>query len=399
MAVPIALLVTFFTLALAELVAVVLGVATDAVATGDTVLEVGHAVIGFGTLLVLVSGGGFLVAGYRYCFESWFDDVEPLPVVLVPVLGLAVPIGYAIWDTGSLQLSSWLFFPIAIAANALAFRTVAIDSLREDREDRERTSFVAASLTALPAVVVLVDFAIGMLGSERPVARTLDGVVVGTSAPMARAVVIAVPLLVTVLYGAGRLYSTQSRWDGPDWSIPRLRNSLFDLVSRVRSNTSGRQLSGAGAGRVSSKSARSSDRSAASSAPSAPRSSASRSNVVVPSSPGSTPSHRDGSSSDDSDDSKPSNGRASDTSKEDERSTSATDTSKGSDRSASEDRGDASADDGSTTDGTGSDTRIFVDDFDQYGPDQTPVETCPECEEEIPSDGVYNFCPFCGGQL
>ena len=53
----------------------------------------------------------------------------------------------------------------------------------------------------------------------------------------------------------------------------------------------------------------------------------------------------------------------------------------------------------SETSGSGSDTRIFTDDFGTYGATASPVEICPDCEEDIPSDGVYKFCPFCGSGL
>ena len=49
--------------------------------------------------------------------------------------------------------------------------------------------------------------------------------------------------------------------------------------------------------------------------------------------------------------------------------------------------------------GSGSDTRIFTDDFGTYGVSTSPVEVCPDCEKDIPSDGVYKFCPFCGSGL
>lgn len=402
-AVPVAVLVTVFTLALAELVAAVVGVTNDAVAAGDLVPTVGNAAVGFGTLLLLVSGGGFLVVGYRRCFESRFDDVDPLSVVLVPILGIVVPIGYAFVATDSLGLSSWLFLPVAVSAHALAYRTIAIDSFREDRG---RTSFVVGALTALPAVAVLVDVASGILGSERPIARTLDAVVASPDSPMVRAVLIAVPLLVTVCYGVGTLYRKQSLWDGPEWSMPRprlewpasrprpgrsisrLRASIADRLSRDRTDPSGRQPAGAGTARASSESNRR----------------ARTPSDVVPSSPGSASAGRrtsndsdDSDYSDDSDDAKSSDEATADS-------------SPAGDRAAGDRREDAIAADASpaaetgaaadsTADGGASDTRIFVDDFDQYVPDESPVERCPDCDQEIPSDGVYNFCPFCGGEL
>ncbi|MDF9744680.1 hypothetical protein [Natrinema salsiterrestre] len=404
-AVPIALLATFFTLALAELLAVAISMAIDAAGVGGAVLPVVNVVIGLGTLLVLFGAGGLLVVGYRYCFDSWFDEVSALPVLLVPGIGIAVSVGYSIWTAGSIRLSSWLFFPIAISAYALAYRTIAIDSLRRDRE---RDGLVAGALTGFPVVVVLLDLASRMIGSGRPIARTLDPVAVGGGTPTVRSVVIAVPLLVTALYGIETLYSRQSRWDGPDWSVPVSRNAISsrtpsarslpnprdaisDLTSRVRSDSSGRQPTGAGAGRASSKKARSSS-------------------DVVPSSPGTGSAPRSGSTSNDASSSTSSAERAAGTSADDGPSASSTDTSDEDDSSPTTQSEGAGTDDSSpadavnsaadsSSDGSGSDTRIFVDDFDQYVPDETPVETCPDCEKEIPSDGVYNFCPFCGGDL
>ncbi|SER20125.1 zinc ribbon domain-containing protein [Natrinema salaciae] len=429
-AVPVALLVTFFTLALAELVAAVVGVALDAAGASETIPEIATVVIGFGALVVLVTGGGHLVTGYRHCFESWFDDVSPLPVLLVPVVGIVVPIGYAFWQTGSLRPSSWLLLPVAVSANALAFRTIAIDSLREDRG---RTSFVAGSLTALPAVAVLVDLAGEMLGSGRPVVRTTDAVAVGWSSPAGRAAVIAVPLSVAVLYGVGTVYSRQSRWE-PDWLLPKSSDAIAALTSRARSlprpgavfvaltsrarslprpgavfvaltsrdgsEPSGRQPTGAG--RASSNAARSGDRSTA-------RQRSGTAREVVPSSPGTDAAPRGGASSPGTDDSSSPAEATTDASADDDRSASAEETSDEREQPASAPLGGPGAaastvekdgtDVAAGTDGTASDTRIFVDDFDQYVPDETPVETCPDCEEEIPSDGVYNFCPFCGGEL
>ena len=54
---------------------------------------------------------------------------------------------------------------------------------------------------------------------------------------------------------------------------------------------------------------------------------------------------------------------------------------------------------GSEASESGSDTRIFTDDFGTYGVSASPVEVCPDCEKDIPSDGVYKFCPFCGSGL
>jgi hypothetical protein len=403
-AVPIALLVTFFTLALAELLAVVVRMATDAAGAGSVVPMIVNAVIGLGTLLVLLGAGGLLVVGYRHCFESWFDDVNPLPLLLVPLIGLVAPVGYSIWNTGSPPLSSWLFVPVVISAYALAYRTIAIDSLREDRG---HNSLIVGALTALPIVVVLLDLASRMIGSGRPIARTLDPVAAGAGTPTVRSVMIAVPLLVTVLYGIETLYSRQSRWDGPDWSAPVSRNAISSrtpsiksvpnpkdvisrLTSRIRSDSSGRQPTGAGAGRASSKSARSSS-------------------DVVPSSPKTGAAPRSASTSNDADSSNPSDEHTADTSTDEQSSSSGTDTSDAADPAPSTQSGAADTADpspaesatpgDSSGDGGGSDTRIFVDDFDEYVPDETPVETCPECEKEIPSDGVYNFCPFCGGDL
>jgi len=31
--------------------------------------------------------------------------------------------------------------------------------------------------------------------------------------------------------------------------------------------------------------------------------------------------------------------------------------------------------------------------------DGSAVETCPECETDVPSDGTYVFCPLCGHEL
>ncbi|MDS0476499.1 hypothetical protein [Natrinema sp. 1APR25-10V2] len=401
-AVPVAVLATVLTLVLADVGVAALRIATAAAGGGDAVIELGTAVLAFGTLLVLATAGGFLVVGYRRFVGTRFEDVSPLPLLLVPVIGIVTPLGYAVWNTGALRLSSGLFLLAAIMTHALAYRTIAIDSLREDRGP---ASLVVGSLTALPAAVALVAFANGTLGSDRPVGRTLDAVVAGTESPVVRTAVLAVPLLVTALYGIGTLSDTQVPRVRSDWSIPRPRLSRFDHLFRNRSEPSGHQPAGAASGRTSSESGRSSDGST--------RSDRNRtSGAVIPSSPGAGPARRGRSSDDDGNDgadSRPSNERAA-ASSTDDRAASSSDASREDDQSPSEDRDDAGTDGatpgetvsaaaGSSTGGTGSDTQIFTDDFDQYVADESPVDRCPDCEKEIPSDGVYNFCPFCGGEL
>ncbi len=398
-AVPVAVLATLLTLVLADVGVAALRIAAGAAGGADAVVELGTTVLAFGTLLVLVIAGGFLVVGYRRFVGTRFEDVSPLSLLLVPVVGIVAPIGYAVWNTGALRLSSGLFLLVAIMMHALAYRTIAIDSLREDRGP---ASLVVGSLTALPAAVALVAFANGTLGSDRPVGRTLHAVVAGTESPLVRTAVLAVPLLVTALYGIGTLSDTQVPRVRSDWSIPRPRLSRFDHLFRNRSEPSGRQPAGAASGRTSSESGRSSNGST--------RSDRNRtSGAVIPSSPGSGPARRGRSSDDDGDDSRPSNERAAAASTDD-RAASGSDAPRENDQSPSEDRDDATGDGatpgetvsataGSSTGGTGSDTQIFTDDFDQYVADELPVDRCPDCEKEIPSDGVYNFCPFCGGEL
>ncbi|WP_408956917.1 hypothetical protein [Natrinema sp. 74] len=415
-AVPVAALTTVLTLALADIGFVALRAAVAAAGGGHAVVDLGPAILAFGALLALATGAGLLVAGYRRYVATRFDDVSPLPLLLVPVIGVVAPIGYAVWNTGALWLPSWLLVPVAIAAHALAYRTIALDSLREDRGP---ASLVVGSLTALPAVVTLVDLANGALGPNRPIGRTLEGVVAGTGSPIVRTAVIAVPLLVATLYGIGSLSGVRSQWKVPDWSIPRPRLSRFDHPLWNRSEPSGRQPAGTSAGRASSESDRSSSGSAR---PDRHR----PSNAVVPSSPG-TQAARGGHASPDDD-----SGSSTDTAASQstgDRAADSADATERDDRPASEEpdhtgtdvpesgendsadasepaenageAADSSPDEtaGSSPDGTGSDTQIFVDDFDQYVADETPVDRCPDCDKEIPSDGVYNFCPFCGGEL
>ncbi|WP_254762018.1 zinc ribbon domain-containing protein [Natrinema marinum] len=401
-AVPVAVLATVLTLVLADVGFAAFRTAVTAAGGGDAVAELGTAVLAFGTLLVLVVGAGSLVAGYRRYVDDRFDVVSPLPLLLVPAVGIVCPIGYAVWDTGALRLSSPLFLLVAVAAHAFAYRTIALVSLREDRG---RTSLVVGSLTGLPAVVALVALANATLGPDRPIGRTLETVVAGPESQIVRTAVIAVPLLVTALYGVEALLGTQSRWERPNWSLPRPRLSRLAHRLRNRTESSGRRPAGAASGRASSESGRSS-RGTARQTPRNP------SNAVVPSSPGSGATRRSRSSDDrDGDAGASADDSTAASSATDDRSADDSDATARDDGSPSEGNDDAAGTagaaetagavaDSSTDDtGTGSDTQIFTADFDQYGADETPVDRCPDCEKEIPSDGVYNFCPFCGGEL
>lgn len=52
----------------------------------------------------------------------------------------------------------------------------------------------------------------------------------------------------------------------------------------------------------------------------------------------------------------------------------------------------------SSPDDAESRTRIFSADVDD-GSGGTVVETCPDCDADVPSDGTYEFCPLCGHEL
>ncbi|WP_254766637.1 zinc ribbon domain-containing protein [Salinilacihabitans rarus] len=388
LAVPASVLAAGAALLLATGAVAVVRFAGALLGVGETTLDLVASAIVLATFLLLVSLGGAAVVGYRHVLEERFDDVEPIPTLAVPIAAIAVTVGYVAAAKGTLDLPQWAFAIVAIASHALAFRAVALDSVLENRP---RLAVVVGALAAVPAALALVTVVDGTFWSgtvSEAMLSAADGTV-----PLDRSFLVAVPLAVTALYGVARVAEDDGRIDLTEWE-----ERLAGATDRLADATPDRGLGSRG-----------------SSSSSAPRRTGHKRRSVVPSSPkgpskgdaGGDSSSRSRSRSrsrsgsrggkSKSSSSGPSGASRRGRSKSTEKKRpSASAGSGASSRDAGGTDPDASADEG-----TGSDTRIFAHDFgdDADEVDETPVEVCPDCDEDIPSDGVYKFCPFCGCEL
>lgn len=368
----------------------------DVAGASATVLDVGWGVVTLVAALVIVSAGGLAVIGYRHAFAALLDDVRPLPIVIAPAIGIVVPVGYVAATSPELALPLWAFVIVASSAHALAFRVIAVESMLEDRE---LASVLIGVGTGIPAVTALVTVVADVpLVGDGVAVQTLAETVAASGIPLEQSLLLAVPLLVAAGYGVRELHDrwSESTTQRPSGTVTRdaskvIRRQVFDDSSH-------------------------------------PEKGGTRRKPVVPSSPSegrsrrrsgssrggsrSTPTRDDGASNGSStggtrsggEKRKRPSGTGAVSSTSESRSPGAANSSRSADSSPSspDRRNDASSppsDDDGSSEGTGSDTRIFVDDIDQYGSGADPTGTCPDCNEEIPSDGAYTFCPFCGCEL
>lgn len=383
-AVPVAILVTFLVLLLAAGVATVARSAGELLAIGGTAIEAIVGAVAVVTALVLLSAGGLAVVGYRDFVDRSFSTKKPILLLVVPAVGVVAPIAYGVVVLGTISFP--LFAIAVISAHALAFRTISIDSLLRARR---RIGVLVGVLTGAPAVAALTVFVTDHLldlggAGENEIAELLIGAMSGVGVPRQRWVLVAVPLLVTTAYVVQWTRTDTGGWSTPGWVPSKLVGWITSPPTGWIPDWSLRSV----IERDRERSAKSSRGTAPSRPPrggrrAPPPGSASRSGNKS-SSGGSSAGRKSGSSAGGS---SGSSGR---------RSGSA---SGGAAASASSRAGASGSTGDADDEGSGSDTRIFTDDFGQYAGDGTPVERCPDCEEEIPSDGVYKFCPFCGHEL
>ena len=459
---PVAILTTFLVLYLAAgLVAATRNVGS-LLGVGATGIELVIWLLVLMTVLALLSAGGLTVFGYRYVISRWFEDRSLTSFVLVPLIGVVVPFAYTVATTTSTVLSWWLFVIVALSTHALAFRAIAVHSLRYDIR---RYDIFVATLTAIPAVVALTVFVTETLlvGPGDEIAQLLVSAITGPGITLERSVLVAVPLLTSVLYvirwiTAGDWSWTDfdwpftwtvpvvasSSWSIPDWSPVnrfgsdgRLRSWLTidwsppswlafdwsrpDVFERVHDRTVG------GASKKRAATPRSSSAAGWRGPPPVSSSLSKRSQKVGRSASGSNGASRSSSNGSSDAGTRASSGssvvrvaeksRRSDDGRADG---SEVETSTMGRKEVTERRVESSADSSSSTkrsstgapsssarrsgngssgEGTGSDTRIFVDDFGRYTSDGSPVESCPGCDEVVPSKSDCLFCPSCGHEL
>ncbi|SDR17604.1 hypothetical protein [Natronobacterium texcoconense] len=372
-------------------------------------LEAGRIAVAVATGLVVVSGGALAVVGYRRVLESRFEDVRPLSLAVVPVVAIVAPVGYVVATTEALALPLWAFVLVVVAAHALAFRTIAVGSLRGNRI---RTNMLAGAITGLPAFAVVVALASDypVVGAG-PLSQLLLAVVPETGMPFDRAFLVAAPLLVTTAYGLAFLQAGRETSDSPALGerlasiVPSIRSDEEDTRAS-ESETSQTEPSTDDSEKAVAKSKRAP--SGAATVNRRPR----RKGPVVPSSPSGSgsrsPRATDSDVSDsidterEDDSSEHTSDSAADGSESDQdnqEETADSDESEGQPAVVSTSHGQGETDDVESTEEFASDTRIFAGDFGGYDADADPAEVCPDCGEDIPSDGAYTFCPLCGCEL
>lgn len=405
-AVPVAILVTFVLMIVTALLVTIVSGVGSFVGLGESAVGFASNLVVFVAALLLASTGAIVVLWYRQYVRRKFVYKRPWPLFAVPAAGLFVPFGYSYVELGTLNLTWWLFVIVAVQAYALAFRTITVDSLLRDRREE---AMLVGMLTAIPAVVGLLtlvseQFLEGSADAwpgtaPTEVASALLTIVNTVGLPSERWLIVLTPLLVVFAY-AVRTYRPEGGSFDVTESVPQVGGALGSVAETVKRRFAWERPSTTDAGTRFGRSQASRGSSHSSGGKSVVPSSAPKSDTSNSRSSGSrssgsgTRSRSPGSGSSGSGSStfgSPSGGSSTGSSSGRSSSTGSSSDS----ASPSSDSGSRSSDSGSS----GSDTRIFTDDFGATSSTQTPVNTCPACEKDIPSDGVYTFCPFCGHQL
>ena len=459
---PVAILTTFLVLYLtAGLVAATRNVGS-LLGVGATGIELVNWLLVLMTVLALLSAGGLAVFGYRFVINRWFEDRSLAPFVLVPLIGIVVPFAYTITTTTSTALSWWPFVIVALSAHALAFRAIAVHSLCYGLRRYDVLVATFTAIPAVVALTVFVTETL-LVEPGDEIAQLLVAAITGPGIALDRSVLVAAPLLTSVFYVIRWITTEDWSWTNSDWpttwavpvvasspwSIPdwspvnrfendgRLRSWLTidwsppsllafdwsrpDVFERVHDRAVGgtsrkraatpRSSSAAGwrgpppvssslskrsqkVGRSASGSHGASNASA--NGPSDAGPSASNGSAVVrvtEKSRRSDDGRVDGSEVETSP-----MGRNEVTERRVESSADRSSSTKQSSTDAPSSSARRSGN-GSSGEGTGSDTRIFVDDFGRYTGDSSPVESCPGCDEVVPSKSDSLFCPSCGNEL
>lgn len=439
-AVPLVVLVTVFVLFLGGGAMQVTESLGGEFSVGTTIIDVLVQLIVLLTTLLLLAGGGAAVTGYRRFFDRADSGLDSLVLIAVPALGVLAPLLYAFLSFGTFIEPVWLFVIAVVSAHALAFRTIALYS---EPVVHRRIGLLVGCAAALPVVLALVTYLTtdvfvtnDLLSSRISDAgeHLLDGLVWTALPDVRRSLLIGVPLLLTGAYVGYQSRMTDIQRGGSTQSIQLLNSPgrLFSITKILqgitrrsssssngassssseeqsryqrKSNSKGRAASrpdGSGRERSDHDSARPKRRRSphrsgdGSSSGSSRRSNSARS------------SSRDRSRSENQSEStgsrnpgdRPSNSRSGNAGNKSEGKSATGGSSRS--KSSSERSSAGRSTDGSSGEedaSTGSDTRIFTDDFGEYGGDSEADAACPSCDKEIPTDGVYEFCPFCGQDL
>jgi len=444
------------------LVVVLGGVAATGVATlgerlgaSTLLVEVAVGLVAVATLLVLLAAGGLAVEAYRRRFRRTGGGTQLLVGLFVPAVAVVGPLAYAAFELGTATPPWWLLGIAAVGANAAALRTAAMYSTSEGQQ---RRGVLVGALAALPAAVglavLITERFLG--GAVAAAGRTLGDGLAASGVPRHGLLLVVLPLGVAAAFAITRARSAPTGASTPaETSLPRSATlpepsrvpdaSLRGALVYVRDRTSVPvPAGGLPGGRSSTESSpRSSPRSDGpdNRPPVSARSSegdatgaggsggASRSEShsaagdgggrrSVGGTEGSNSVRRIGRDRSGSAGSgSGSGGSSSGSERSNARRSSTGNASAGGpgsggsgsggsgsgrsslDSSGAGDVGGSEADENTDDGGTGSDTRIFTGDFGSFDGGDDTVEHCPACEETIPSDGVYRFCPFCGEEL
>lgn len=442
-AAPVALVASLLMVVLGGLVATAVRIGLTGVGTGGTVVGVATGLVAVLTLLVLLAAAGAAVEGYRRRFAETGGGSNLLIGLFVPAILVVAALAYAASRGHGLASPPLGILAVAgLGAHAVAFRAIAMYSMPDARR---RQGSAVAGVAALPAALGLAAWLTeGSL--DGPAAVAGEHLVAGLDAagvPRWGIAVVLVPLAVSIGYAVYRTRTAPAGSSSPaQTSLPRSPTlpqpsrvpdaSLRGTASHVRDRIAAAVPGLGGAGRANSSGGASGGGASRPpvSASSSRRRSGSGSGGSSGGGSGSTGgSSSGGSSGRSSGGSGDSSAGAADGGGTDRGAGGSSSGGSSSDRdrssrgvrkiggsSAGSGTGGSAADGGASTgssgaggsssgagggsadeESSGSDTRIFTGDFGSYGDDT--VDVCPACEETIPSDGVYRFCPFCGEEL
>lgn len=425
--VPLSILATFFVLSFAGGLVALTRIVATRIGIGSTLVDGLTALIIALTGAAMVAAGGTVVYGYQHFFDRSVTNLRPLALLAAPLIGLIGSTVYALATLRTLTPPWWVSLIVVLCAYALAFRTVAVYSMLAGRR---RSGTNAGTVVAIPAILALITLVTGhILDAEwNETGQLVTGLVAWSPPSLDLAGLVAFPVLFAAAYG-----SSCTPGEGISRRIPaspRPPSSISTVLDRLDSLSVADRLGsrsradggpdGGTARRV---------RSSGAPPPSSPDSGGSNGRGSGGATTGTSGPARSvfrggrGAPSNESDDRSGSDrdargARSNDAI--DETDATADESSEGADetemaaveagegsspregtadaaRSASADAAGGEPD--SDTSGTGSDTRIFTDDFGQYDGAEGSIETCPDCAAEIPSDGQYKYCPQCGSEL